>query len=298
MELRHLRYFKAVYEARSISRAAELLLISQPALTRQIHLLEHELGTPLFDRVAVGVRPTAAATALHSHALTMLRLADATREVARSAGPVGEQVEIGLPPGVPPRWLRATLQRLRTQLPEAVFTFADAGSVDQLRMVRAGQLDIALVHHVPPDPLVQQPLFEQSFGVAVRPGHPLAGRPTCPVADLVDVRVLAHARDQVPTEHDRMIELISRAGGTPRWCHAKFVENALICADAADADAVLLTRPSAARLLPEWPWSELVAPEVTLRTWAACQQRTRPVVTGALDTIIRSAPTPVWSRTE
>jgi len=298
MELRHLRYFKAVYEARSISRAAELLLISQPALTRQIHLLEHELGTPLFDRVAVGVRPTAAATALHSHALTMLRLADATREVARSAGPVGEQVEIGLPPGVPPRWLRATLERLRAQLPEAVFTFADAGSVDQLRMVRAGQLDIALVHHVPPDPLVQQPLFEQSFGVAVRPGHPLAGRPTCPVADLVDVRVLAHARDQVPTEHDRMIELISRAGGTPRWCYAKFVENALICADAAAADAVLLTRPSAARLLPEWPWSELVAPEITLRTWAACRPRPRAIVAAAMDAIIRSAPGPVWSQPE
>src|ERR1700753_1295479 len=132
MELRHLRYFKAVFEARSISRAAELLLISQPALTRQIRLLEHELGTPLFDRVAVGVRPTAAAIALHSHALTMLRLADAPPEVARSAGPVGEQVEIGLPPGVPPRWLRATLNRLRTEVPEAVLTFADAGSVDQL----------------------------------------------------------------------------------------------------------------------------------------------------------------------
>ncbi|HEX4359613.1 MAG TPA: LysR family transcriptional regulator [Pseudonocardia sp.] len=298
MELRHLRYFKAVFEARSISRAAELLLISQPALTRQIHLLEHELGTPLFDRVSVGVRPTAAATALHSHALTMLRLADATLEVARSAGPVGEQVEIGLPPGVPPRWLRATLNRLRTEVPEAVLTFADVGSVDQLRMVRAGQLDIALVHHVPPDPLVQQPLFEQSFGVAVRPGHPLAGRAHCPLVDLADVRVLAHSRDQVPTEHDRMIELTSRVGRPPRWRYARFVENALICADAADADAVLLTGPSAARLLPDWPWSELVAPEVTLRTWAACQQRPRAIVTAALDSIIRSAPSPVWSQTD
>ncbi|HEX4248935.1 MAG TPA: LysR family transcriptional regulator [Pseudonocardia sp.] len=298
MELRHLRYFKAVYEARSISRAAELLLISQPALTRQIHLLEHELGTPLFDRVAVGVRPTAAASALHPHALTMLRLADATREVARSAGPVGEQVEIGLPPGVAPRWLRATLERLRSEVPEAVFTFADAGSVDQLRMLRGGQLDIALVHQVPPDPLDQQPLFEQPFGVAVRPGHALGGRGSCPAADLVDLRVLAHSREQVPAEHDRMVELISRGGGTPRWCYGKFVENALICADAADADAVLLTRPSAARLLPDWSWSELVAPRVTLRTWAACQQRPRAVVAAAMGAIIRSAPGPVWSQPE
>ncbi|HJV99179.1 MAG TPA: LysR family transcriptional regulator, partial [Arthrobacter sp.] len=47
MELRQLRYFVAVFSQRSISRAAEQLLISQPALTRQIRLLEHECGTPL-----------------------------------------------------------------------------------------------------------------------------------------------------------------------------------------------------------------------------------------------------------
>src|SRR5882757_8442006 len=134
-------------------------------------------------------------------------------------------------------------------------------------MLRAGQLDIALVHDTPPDTLAHQLLFEQPFGVAVRSGHPLAGRITCPVVHLDDVRVLAHRRDQVPTEHDRMIAATHQAGITPRWRSARFVENALICADASNADAVVLTEPSAARLLPAWPWSRLVEPEVALHTW-------------------------------
>ena len=287
MELRQLRYFTAVFEERSISRAAELLLISQPALTRQIRLLEREVGAALFDRVPTGVRPTPAGTALHAHALAVLRLADASREVARSAGPVGEQVEIGLPAGMPPAWLRDALARVRGQVPDALVVFADLGSAEQLRMLRAGRLDIALIHDTPPDTLAHQLLFEQPFGVAVRPGHPLAGRLTCSVVELDDVRVLAHRRDQVPTEHDRMIAATHQVGITPRWRFARFVENALICADASNADAVLLTEPSAARLLPAWPWSRLVEPEVALHTWAARQPLTRGVVAAVMDTITK-----------
>jgi DNA-binding transcriptional LysR family regulator len=171
-------------------------------------------------------------------------------------------------------------------VPEALVVFADLGSAEQLRMLRAGRLDIALIHDTPPDTLTHRLLFEQPFGVAVRPGHPLAGRPTRSVVDLDDVRVLAHRRDQVPTEHDRMIAATHQAGITPRWRFARFVENALNCADASNADAVLLTGPSAARLLPAWPWSRLVEPEVALHTGAARQPLTRGVVAAVMETII------------
>lgn len=287
MELRRLRYFVAVLEERSMSRAAELLLISQPALTRQIRLLEREVGTPLFDRVPSGVRPTAAGVALHAHALAVLRLAEASSEVARSAGPVGERVEVGLPPGAPVAWLRAALARVRAEVPHARLGFADLTSAEQLRMLRAGRLDIALVHLVPPDTLTHELLFGQPFGVAVRPGHPLAGRSSCPLRALHDLRVLAHSRDQVPSEHDRLLAAAHQVGSAPRWRFASFTENALLCAEATDADAVLLTESSAARLLPEWPWSRLVDPEAALHTWAARQPLTRAVVAAVLDALTR-----------
>jgi DNA-binding transcriptional LysR family regulator len=285
MELRHLRYFTAVYARGSISRAAELLLISQPALTRQIRDLEREIGAPLFERVTSGMRPTTAGVALNSHALQVLRLADATREVARSAVPVREQVEIGLPPGLPQEWLRRALRTIQRQVPNSAVTFIDASSAEQLSMVRQGRIDIALVHQHPPTTLQQHLLFEQPFGVAIQPGHPLGGQFTCPLKDLDGLRVLVHARDQIPAEHDRMMTITNDLGISPHWRFARFSENALLCAEATNAEAVLLSEPSAIRMLPEWTWSKLVDPTVPLRTWAARQQSTRAVVTAAMDAI-------------
>jgi DNA-binding transcriptional LysR family regulator len=290
MELRHLRYFTAVYTEGTVGRAAERLLMSQPALTRQIHALEREIGTPLFERVASGVRPTPAGTALQSHALEVLRLADATREVARSAVPVLERVEIGLPPAPQP-WLHDGLRAIRREVPQAAVAFTDANSAEQLKMVGEGRIDIAIVHQQPPGTMHHRLLFEQPFGVAIRPGHQLADQAACSLADLHDVRVLVHAREQVPGEHDRMITIANELGITPHWRFARFSENALLCAEATDADAVLLSEPSAARTLPEWPWRTLINPAVHLRTWATRQDRTRTVVTQAMETLCRTATT-------
>lgn len=286
MELRHLRYFTAVYAQGSISGAAELLLISQPALTRQIRELEREIGAPLFDRVASGVRPTAAGAALNSHALQVLRLADATREVARSAAPARERVEIGLPPGMPRDWLRRALHNVQHHVPNAAVTFIDASSAEQLRLVSGGRLDIAIVHQHPPNTLHQRLLFEQPFGVAFKPEHPTGSTATVPLRELDGLKVLIHARDQIPGEHDRMITVSNDMGVSPNWRFARFSENALLCAEATEADAVLLSEPSAARMLPDWPWRQLVDPEVPLRTWMARQDRTRTVVNAAMEAML------------
>src|SRR5439155_4566404 len=96
--------------------------------------------------------------------------------------------------------------------------------------------------------------------------------------------------DQVPAEHDRMITAAHDLGITPHWRFARFSENALLCAEAAQADAVLLSRSSAARLLPEWAWSALVEPQVPLRTWAVRQPLTRGIVAATMDVITGLGP--------
>nr|WP_277932491.1 LysR family transcriptional regulator [Rhodococcus opacus] len=292
MELRHLRYFVAVVEERSISRAAERLVMSQPALTRQIKELERDCGITLLDRVPRGVEPTSAGTALYQHAAQLLGLAAATREVARSASSVREIVSIGLPPGLPTPWLTGLVRTFRDESPTTRIDFTDAPSSTQLRRIQQGQLDLGIVHQNPPSSLNSVKLFEKPFGVAVRPKHRLAERDTCRLVELDNLRVLAHAREQVPAEHDRLISAAYDAGIAPIWQFAAFVENAYACAEATESHAVLLSEASAHRLLPGWPWLPLVEPTFPMRTWLVRSDRARTAVEDSGQLIVRYATTP------
>ena len=89
MELRHLRYFVAVADAGSVSRAATQLRVTQPALSRQIRDLETELGLPLFDRVGRRLQLTAAGETLLARTRDVLRAAESLREEAGALVPTG-----------------------------------------------------------------------------------------------------------------------------------------------------------------------------------------------------------------
>jgi LysR family nitrogen assimilation transcriptional regulator len=98
MELRQLRYFIAIVESGSLSRAASLVHIVQPALSQQMGQLEQELGAQLLHRSIRGVKPTVAGQALYEHARQLLKLSDETRDVVQNAGcEVGGPVKLGLP---------------------------------------------------------------------------------------------------------------------------------------------------------------------------------------------------------
>src|SRR5581483_10317758 len=84
MELRHLRYFVAVAEERSFTRAAARLHVSQPPLSRQVRDLERELGVTLFDRTTRTVRLTEAGRVFHVESLAILRRADESVELIRA----------------------------------------------------------------------------------------------------------------------------------------------------------------------------------------------------------------------
>lgn len=98
MDLRALRYFIAVLEAGSLSRAAHSLYVAQPALTAQIKKLEGELGAQLLERSHAGVTPTPAGAQLYEDARRLLSDADAMRERIQRLpqGPEGS-VTIALP---------------------------------------------------------------------------------------------------------------------------------------------------------------------------------------------------------
>jgi DNA-binding transcriptional LysR family regulator len=285
VEIRQLEYFSAVFRQGSLTRAAEELMISQPALTRQISQFERELGASLFDRVPSGMKATAAGAAMYRHALAILDLVGNAAEVAALATHVTETVEVGLAPGVPGDWVAHLLDSIRTEVPLARISFTDADSTAQLRLLREGRLDIALIHQSPPEGLASKKVREEKFGVALRPGRSFPGD-EWPMKDLDGLRVLVHARNQLPIGHDRLIAAAHEIGASPRWQFASYVEHAAACADASDADVAVLTGTSARRLLPDWRWVPLVQPSVSLETWCVRQVRTRAIV-AQVDTTIR-----------
>lgn len=101
MELRQLRYFVAIVDSGSLSRAAALVHSVQPALSQQMTQLEDELGVQLLQRSVKGVTPTDAGLALYRHAQHILKLAAETRNVVRAtASEINGRVKLGLPSSI------------------------------------------------------------------------------------------------------------------------------------------------------------------------------------------------------
>src|ERR1700734_1067181 len=102
LELRHLRYFVALADAGSFTRAAEQIFIAQPTLSQQIRRLEEIVGAPLLQRRRDGVRLTKAGAVLLDASRAVLSLVDQEVDRTRQAGGLGRQrLRGGVPPGLP-----------------------------------------------------------------------------------------------------------------------------------------------------------------------------------------------------
>src|SRR5918996_3851907 len=152
MELRHLRYFAAVAEAVSFSRAALRLRITQPALSRQIHDLERQLGVRLFDRIGRRIQLSAAGDDLLARCRRLLADADSIGERAQSLGR-GETgiLQIGATPQTLQSLLADFLTRYRRRRPAVEVRLTEDGGMRLLTLVERGELHVAL-GAMPTDP--------------------------------------------------------------------------------------------------------------------------------------------------
>lgn len=165
MDLRQLGYFVAVADAGSFSRAAVALNLAQPTLSRQIGLLEADLGARLLVRTGRGAVPTDAGMALLVHARSMLDSARHARNELRElqASP-GGRLTIGLAPRVALGVSAALVQRFRERFPRAVITVLEGLSLHLREWLLAGRLDLALLFDPPPSPqLAYKTLLRESL---------------------------------------------------------------------------------------------------------------------------------------
>src|ERR1700683_3222634 len=118
MDIRQLKYFVAIVDAGSLSKAASKLYIAQPSLSQQMAGLEIELKTKLLLRSAQGVMPTTAGTALYRHARLVLRQIEQIRvDVREDSGSEAGTVAVGLPTTVSTILAAALFQRVRKRFP-------------------------------------------------------------------------------------------------------------------------------------------------------------------------------------
>jgi len=203
MELRQLRHFVAVVDCANLSRAAERVAISQPALTRSIKNLEDLLGVELLERKPRGVEATEAGLALYHHAQIVLNACQRlTREVRELERGVTGTVYVGVGSMFATHITADVAQNLAQVHPRLAMVVTDGFFEELLRRMQDGRLDLIFSNFpqvaVSSD-FVLEPLISVRSVVTAGRSHPLARRRALNRADLVPHRwVIAdqpHAQD-------------------------------------------------------------------------------------------------------
>ena len=188
MQLHQLAYALAVAEEESFTRAADRLHLAQPSLSRQVRLLEHELGIVLFNRGPGQGRVTLTpdGSALLPFMQRVLADVEATGAEARAlSGMVRGRLAVGATPSLVTSVLAPALVSFHASYPGIDLSVVEAGSHQLVPQVAAGEVDLALVVEPVTDPLVVTvPLFEDPLVLATATGSALAGRRRVGVRDL------------------------------------------------------------------------------------------------------------------
>jgi LysR family hydrogen peroxide-inducible transcriptional activator len=192
MEIHQLRYFVAVAEEKSFSRAAEKVRVAQPSLSQQIQKLEAELGQPLFDRLTRKVILTEAGNGFLPYAHRILNeLSSAQRFVSdRSDDPRGE-VCLGILPTIAPFIVEKLLSECGRRYSTVRVNIIEDVTESMLRMVDSGEIDLAIIStcrnanggHV--EKCIDEPLL-----AALPMHHPLAKKEKVSWRELVKETVL------------------------------------------------------------------------------------------------------------
>jgi LysR family nitrogen assimilation transcriptional regulator len=176
MDLKQLDYFVHVADASSFSKAAQLLSVAQPALSRQIRALEVELRQALFLRNGRGVTLTPPGVRLLAHARGILQQVERARaelDESRDA-PVG-RVALGVPPSVGRVLSGPLVAEFRARFPRADISIAEGLTVHILEWLALGRIDLGIVYNPPASPAVElRPFVEQQLYL-IGPERPRRG---------------------------------------------------------------------------------------------------------------------------
>ena len=211
----HVEGFLEVARRGNLSRAAEAIFVSQPALTARLHSLERELGEPLFVRTRRGMRLTDAGRAFLPYAERAVRaLRDGQEALTEARSASAGRLVLGAAPAVSTYWLPAVLRRFAAAHPGIEVAVRTGHSEDVLQLLLRDEVQLAIVRSLRHPEVESTRLYEEELVLVVAAGHPFTKRRSVSVAEVGSDRLILFDRTSSYTELTHTMFL--RAGVTPR----------------------------------------------------------------------------------
>ena len=204
LRFRHLSVIEALGSLGSIRKAAQVLHLSEPAVSKALGEIESSFGYRLFERSAAGVAPTPQGASVIEGATLLI---NSLKHVRRSAASVGEEVvlRLGAIPFIGMTVLPRVLHAMQAQGPGLRVELREGTSPELIDLLRRGEIDAVLTTLSPElvgsdgAALAFTPLFSETLSIMAPPGHPLARKRAVPLADLRGERWILPAEGTVTT---------------------------------------------------------------------------------------------------
>lgn len=215
MEMQQVRYFVALAELRNFTRAAESCNVTQPAFSRAIQQLEHELGGPLVNRERGNLHLTELGRMMMPYLSQIEQQAQSARQLARSTTRLESgKLRIGAMCTIGSHILSDLILRFRANHPRVAISIIEEEAAPMLAKLEQGELEIAVVG-IPeelPDELHHLPIIEERFVVILPPNHRLVGHNPVRGSDLDGEPYVCRSQCEV---HDKVAKELFRRGIEP-----------------------------------------------------------------------------------
>ena len=210
-----------VIEEGSVNRAAVRLRITQPALSRQMKALEHEVGGRLLERESSGVKPTGLGHALVKAMRPLVKSYDGVMaDLRRQARGERSELRVGYLGSAAQRFLTPALAKLRKSHPAARLKLHDLSPREQIAALRAGEIDVALIGQegaAAAKEFHSAKLCSLSVCAAISDDDPLASKKSISLKDLKGRDFIGIDEDEMPGRNRWMTALCRAAGFKPRF---------------------------------------------------------------------------------
>lgn len=219
LELFQLKCFTAVAEELHFGRAAARLFITQPPLSRQIQLLEENIGVTLLERTSRSVRLTTPGKAFYQDAVAILRLAEqAVAGARRTASGQSGRVAIGYTAVSGYDLIPNLVNAFQRVLPDIDIVLREMVSAEQVEALESHAIDLAFIRPLNTEHALQYHLVvREPMMLAIPARHPLADKPRIHVKDLEQQALVMYCPSESRYFYDKVMDLFVASGVTPRY---------------------------------------------------------------------------------